>query len=113
LICLLLPFRAVRQGRELPDIQRSAERQGPTVVNIVHSGSASRRASPNFRISKKTDSASTISSGLHPPPPGPRTGPARFSRSRSLGSGFIIQPDGYVLTKRARSSILPMRSLFA
>src|SRR6266571_2558321 len=69
---------ALAQARELPDFTRLVEEQGSAVVNI----STTEEVREFFRrfIPRQQ------------PGPGPRP------ESRSLGSGFIISADGYILT---------------
>jgi len=88
-ILMLLPTPLLAQSRQLPDFADLAERQGPAVVNI---------------------STSSSGKGQQPLPPGAEEDPffdffRRFGppqqrdyEARSLGSGFIISADGYILT---------------
>jgi serine protease Do len=85
---------ALGQGRELPDFTRLVEEQGAAVVNISTT-QASRRASvpqiPNIEDEEVLEFFRRFIPRQQPGP-GPRP------ESRSLGSGFVISPDGYVLT---------------
>jgi serine protease Do len=99
-VCLLLglPSALYAQARELPDFTDLAERQGPTVVNISTTQVRERRASPQIPNLEEDDPLYDFFRRFIPRPPGPGgQGPREFE-SRSLGSGFIISTDGYVLT---------------
>src|SRR3989442_1738051 len=99
-ICLLLglPSALLAQGRELPDFTELAERQGPTVVNISTTQVRERRASPQIPNLEEDDPLYDFFRRFIPRPPGPGGQGPRDFESRSLGSGFIISTDGYVLT---------------
>src|SRR5256885_4035587 len=99
-ICLLLglPSALAAQGRELPDFTELAERQGPTVVNISTTQMRERRASPQIPNLEEDDPLYDFFRRFIPRPPGPGGQGPRDFESRSLGSGFIISADGYVLT---------------
>ena len=88
-VALWAPLAVLAQGRDLPDFADLAEKQGPAVVNI--------------------STTSTVR-GTQAPPPGAEEDPffdffRRFGppqprdyEARSLGSGFIISQDGFLLT---------------
>src|SRR4029077_3426334 len=99
-ICLLLGLPSVlyAQGRELPDFNDLAEKQGPTVVNISTTQVRERRASPQVPNLEEDDPLYDFFRRFVPRPPGPGGQGPRDYESRSLGSGFIISADGYVLT---------------
>lgn len=84
---------AAAQGRELPDFTRLVEEQGTAVVNISTT-QAPRRANvpqvPNIEDEEMLE----FFRRFIPRQPGPGARP----ESRSLGSGFIISADGYILT---------------
>jgi serine protease Do len=98
---------AFAQARELPDFTRLVEEQGNAVVNISTT-QAVRRSSALPQVPGIEDEEvleffrrfipRQPGPGQAPGQPGP--GPERGPRpeSRSLGSGFIISQDGYVLT---------------
>ncbi len=96
---LLFAFTAVSvqaQPRELPDFTDLVERQGPAVVNIsttqvVRSG----RTVPQLPFDED-DPMFEFFKRFIPKQPG--GGGQREQETKSLGSGFIISPDGYVLT---------------
>lgn len=83
------------QTRELPDFADLAEKQGPAVVNIstvqVVRGNG---AVPQFPNLDENDPMFEFFRRFFPRQPGQ----PRDFESRSLGSGFIVSSDGYVLT---------------
>jgi len=90
------------QGRELPDFTRLVEEQGNAVVNISTT-QAARRAPPGAvpQVPGMEDEEMLeFFRRFIPRQPGPGQGPGPGGRpeSRSLGSGFIITADGYILT---------------
>ena len=98
LLCLLLwvPSSLLAQGRELPDFTDLAEKQGPTVVNISTTQMRERRSGQGPNI-EEDDPLYDFFRRFIPRPPGPGQSP-RELESRSLGSGFLISADGYILT---------------
>jgi serine protease Do len=95
-ILSLAAFGAYAQGRELPDFTDLAERQGPSVVNISTTQvQTARRNIPQFPNIDENDPMFDFFRRFIPRQPGP--GPREFE-GRSLGSGFIISGDGYILT---------------
>ena len=92
--CLLgLVGHAAAQTRELPDFTRLVEEQGPAVVNISTKQAVKRRALPQIPGIGDEELQEFFRRFMPKQPiPEPR------SESRSLGSGFIISPDGYILT---------------
>lgn len=99
LVFLLLwfPFSLYAQARELPDFTELAEKQGPTVVNISTTQVRERRGAPQAPDIEEDDPLYDFFRRFIPRQPGPGEGPGDFE-SRSLGSGFIISSDGYLLT---------------
>jgi serine protease Do len=99
LVFLLLwfPLALYAQGRELPDFTELAEKQGPTVVNISTTQIRERRSVPQLPDIEEDDPLYDFFRRFVPRQPGPGQGPSEFE-NRSLGSGFIISTDGYVLT---------------
>jgi len=96
-LLLGMPSALFAQGRELPDFTDLAEKQGPTVVNISTTQAREQRASPQVPNIDEDDPLYDFFRRFIPRPPGPGQGPREFE-SRSLGSGFIISPEGFILT---------------
>ena len=91
-LCLLLvrPILA----KDLPDFADLADRQGAAVVNISTT-QAVRQGRQNVPSLDEDDPMFDLFRRFIPHHPGaPRVEPD----SRSLGSGFIVSTDGYVLT---------------
>src|SRR5688572_7914466 len=80
---------------QLPDFTDLVERQGPAVVNISTSQSVRNPLLPQVPNLQEDDPFYEFFRRFMPQP-GPGT-PREF-QSQSLGSGFIISADGYVLT---------------
>ena len=91
---------ALAQGRELPDFTDLAEKQGPAVVNISTTQARPRNA-PQFPQLDEDDPFYDFFRRFAPRPgpgqPSPSPGPRQFEQ-QSLGSGFVISSDGYILT---------------
>jgi len=86
------------QGRDLPDFTELAEKQGPAVVNIsTTQAQAAQRSGPQVPNVDEDDPMFDFFRRFIPRQPSPGTGPREF-QSRSLGSGFFISGDGYILT---------------
>jgi serine protease Do len=82
---------ATGQGRELPDFTRLVDDAGAAVVNIAASKAARRPAAlPGLEDEEAQEFLRRFI---------PRQQPAPGQReSRSVGSGFIVSSDGYILT---------------
>ncbi len=92
-LLILLPLGAYAQARELPDFTVLVEKQGPAVVNI--STTQTVRARPQVPNLDENDPFFEFFHRFMQPNEGQP--PHQFS-TRSLGSGFIISADGYILT---------------
>ncbi len=93
---LVATFATPSFGKELPDFTELYEKQGPAVVNIsttqtVHGGGAGMMPFPNV----PEDDPFYEFFRRFAPPGG--QGPQDY-KTQSLGSGFIISGDGYILT---------------
>ena len=97
LVLLAFAFSAQvhAQARELPDFTRLVEEQGAAVVNISTTQAARRGAIPQVP-GVDDEEVLEFFRRFIPRQPGPGQGPR--PESRSLGSGFIISADGYILT---------------
>ena len=89
-LCLLLlvPVAGVAQVQGLPDFTELVEKQGPAVVNVSTTSAA--RSGPQSPV-PEDDPFYDFFRRFGPPQP-------RDYEARSLGSGFIISADGYILT---------------
>lgn len=89
---------ATAQGRGLPDFTELAEKQGPAVVNIsttqVTRGGTQAMPFPF----DENDPAFEFFKRFIPRQPGGNGNIPREFENKSLGSGFIISSDGYILT---------------
>jgi serine protease Do len=95
-LLLLLPLGAYAQARELPDFTDLVEKAGPAVVNISTAQTA--RAHPQVPQMPDLDENDPFFEFFRRfMPPDSGQSPHEFS-TRSLGSGFIISADGYILT---------------
>ncbi len=85
---------ALAQARELPDFTRLVDEQGNSVVNISTTQAPRRGAlpGPGMEDEEMLEFFRRFIPRQQPPGPGNRP------EARSLGSGFIISADGYILT---------------
>jgi serine protease Do len=88
-LVLAAPLPLWAQLRDLPDFADLAERQGPAVVNI--SPTSTVRGPQALPPGAEEDPFFDFFRRFGPPQP-------REYESRSLGSGFVISADGYILT---------------
>lgn len=92
--CVLLLIDHAVFARDLPDFAELAERQGAAVVN-VSTTQATRQLRPGVPNLDEDDPMFDFFRRFVPRSPSvPRTDPD----NRSLGSGFIVSSDGYILT---------------
>jgi serine protease Do len=90
---------ALAQGRDLPDFTRLVEDQGNAVVNISTTQAVRRSgAAPQVPGIEDEEVLEFFRRFIPRQPPGQQPGPTPRNESRSLGSGFIISNDGYILT---------------
>ena len=82
-------------GRELPDFAELADRQGAAVVNISTT-QALRQGRTGMPRLDEDDPMFDFFRRFVPRQPG--GGPKLDPDNRSLGSGFVVSSDGYVLT---------------
>ena len=95
-LCLFVPLQSAAQ---LPDFTELVEKQGAAVVNISTTQSANRNAlSRQVPQLDENDPFYEFFRRFMPNNPNPgQQGPRGF-QAQSLGSGFIISADGYILT---------------
>ena len=89
-ICLIAPLTGIAQ---LPDFTNLVEREGAAVVNISTTQSVHNPLIPQIPNLQEDDPFYEFFRRFMPEQPGPRE-----FQSQSLGSGFIISSDGYILT---------------
>jgi len=93
---LLFPLCSIAQARDLPDFTELVEKQGPAVVNISTAQTMRERTNlPRMPNLDEDDPFYEFFRRFMPQNPG--QSPREFS-TRSLGSGFIISADGFILT---------------
>ena len=88
-LCLVMP---VASAAQLPDFTELVEKQGAAVVNISTTQSVRNPLLPQIPNLQEDDPFYEFFRRFIPQP-----GPREF-QSQSLGSGFIISQDGYILT---------------
>jgi serine protease Do len=82
----------VARAAQLPDFTDLVEKQGPTVVNISTTQSVRSSSAPQLPNLPEDDPFYEFFRRFIPSP-----GPREF-QSQSLGSGFVLSSDGYILT---------------
>ncbi len=104
LVAWALSMAAYAQGRELPDFADLAEKHGPAVVNIsitqvIKNNRNGFSFGQPFSLDEN-DPAFEFFRRFMPPGGGSGQSPRQPKefRHNSLGSGFIISADGYILT---------------
>ncbi|HYN12244.1 MAG TPA: DegQ family serine endoprotease [Burkholderiales bacterium] len=86
---------ALAQARELPDFTRLVDDQGNAVVNISTTQAVRRSSAPQAPGIEDEEVLEFFRRFIPRQQPGQ---PAPRPENRSLGSGFIISADGYILT---------------
>jgi serine protease Do len=95
ILCALLLVVPMATAAQLPDFTELVEKQGPAVVNISTTQSVRNPLLPQVPNLQEDDPFYEFFRRFIPQP-GP--GAPREFQSQSLGSGFIISADGYILT---------------
>lgn len=98
---VMFSAQASAQARELPDFTRLVEEQGPAVVNISTTQAVRRSDATPQVPGIEDEEIQEFFRRFIPRQPGPGQGPGhgpRVPEARSLGSGFIVTTDGYILT---------------
>ena len=86
-------FGASAHAKELPDFTELVEKQGMAVVNVSTTQTVQNQNVPQLPNIPEGDPFFEFFRRFAPPQGGPRN-----YESKSLGSGFIISADGYILT---------------
>ncbi|HLD08853.1 MAG TPA: DegQ family serine endoprotease [Methylophilaceae bacterium] len=97
---VLWSFAGTAFSKELPDFTELAEKQGAAVVNIsvtqmMHGNGMGMMPSPNM---PDDEALAELFRRFGIPAPGSPGAPQQEYKSQSLGSGFILSSDGYILT---------------
>ena len=95
----LFIFSGIAFAKELPDFTELAEKQGPSVVNISVTQVVQGNGN-SFGGMQDDEQFNELFRRFGLPVPGMPRGqaPQQEFKSQSLGSGFIISADGYILT---------------
>ena len=93
----LLPLQAASQTRALPDFSELVDKHGSAVVNISTTQVIKGRNMQSPLPFDEDDPMFDLFRRFMPPQ-GPGRGSPRSFEHHSLGSGFIISADGYILT---------------
>lgn len=97
-IIFLIMFSVVAESRELPDFTELVEKQGAAVVNISTTQTIhSEQAALPFPFDEDDPAQEFFRRFFHGQIPGWPGVPQEY-KTQSLGSGFIISGDGYILT---------------
>lgn len=98
---ILLTFTGTAFSKELPDFTELAEKQGAAVVNVsvtqIQQVSGASMGIPNMPDDEALGELFRRFGLPVPGAPGQNQAPQEY-KSQSLGSGFIISSDGYILT---------------
>jgi serine protease Do len=101
LMCMLAVSTLQVLAKDLPDFTELAEKQGPAVVNISITSVAQNNGMSPFPGMPEDENLQEFFKrfGIPGMPPGQAPGQGgQEYKSQSLGSGFIISQDGYILT---------------
>ncbi len=97
--CLISAVHLNAYSKELPDFTELAEKQGPAVVNIsITQSMRAHNAMPFPGMQDDEQMQEFFKRFGMPGFPGQNGGAQPEYKSQSLGSGFIISGDGYILT---------------
>ncbi|MCC7486879.1 MAG: DegQ family serine endoprotease [Burkholderiales bacterium] len=91
-LALLAFFVCAAAAAQLPDFTELVEKQGPAVVNISTTQTARNPLAPQVPNLREDDPFYEFFRRFAPNP-----GPREF-QTQSLGSGFIVSQDGYIMT---------------
>ncbi len=101
LVCMFAVGTSTVLAKDLPDFTELAEKQGPAVVNISITSVAQMNGMSPFPGMPEDENLQEFFKRFGipgmPPGQGPGQGGQEY-KSQSLGSGFIISQDGYILT---------------
>ncbi len=96
--CLISAFHLNAYSKELPDFTELAEKQGPAVVNISITQSMRAQNVVPFPGMQDDEQMQEFFKRFGIPGIPGQNGAQPEYKSQSLGSGFIISSDGYILT---------------
>ena len=95
ILLTVVALNAAAQGKELPDFTDLVDKYGQTVVNISTTQTIrGSRAFPQIPDFDEDDPMFEFFKRFIPRQPGM----PRDFQNKSLGSGFILSPDGYIMT---------------
>lgn len=97
ILLFALSFGAMAQARGLPDFTELVEKYGAAVVNISTTQVTKGRSQQSPLPFDEDDPMFDLFRRFMPPQ-GPGRGSPRDFEHRSLGSGFILSADGYIMT---------------
>ncbi len=95
-VAVLLTFGQAASAQGLPDFTELVEEAAPGVVNISSSRTVQQSSTPGFGGQEIPEIFRHFFGDSFPAPPG--SGQGRSEERQSLGSGFVISSDGYVMT---------------
>lgn len=96
-LVLVISFGAMAQGRGLPDFTELVEKHGSAVVNISTTQVVKGRGQQSPFPFDEDDPMFDLFRRFMPPQGPGRSAPRDFEH-RSLGSGFLVTADGYIMT---------------